>query len=173
MSIEENKPAYELVWRGRTHLGDEPGIYGDASYAGLCAEWPLTLRRYELKSASEGGVHILLEAEDAGVFPPYPGHRISVARYVPDRSHTNSPFAWKKLPAGPAEDHRLVSNRLELEVELPGDFATVYLSVRTEIDTTMHPGLYDDFVMTRLSIFSASHFASFGFEFEEDPRTQR
>jgi hypothetical protein len=166
-----SKPVYERIWRGRLHLGDEPGIYGDASYTGLCTEWPITLRKYDPKSALSGDVRLRLDGEDVGVFPPYPGHRVSVSRYVPAPSD-NNPYAWSKLPAQPADDHRMASNRLELDVTLPGDFVTLYLSVRIEVDTTMHPGLYDDFVMTRLSVLSTTHFASFGFEFEEDPRTQ-
>jgi len=27
-------PKRELIWQGRLHLGDEPGIYGDAHYCG-------------------------------------------------------------------------------------------------------------------------------------------
>jgi hypothetical protein len=35
----------ELIWAGRIHLGDEPGVYGDAAYTGLATEFPLTLTK--------------------------------------------------------------------------------------------------------------------------------
>lgn len=35
----------ELVRQGRIHLGDEPGVYGDASYSGLAVDIPLTLQK--------------------------------------------------------------------------------------------------------------------------------
>jgi hypothetical protein len=172
MVTRENNPTYEFVWRGRTHLGDEPGIYGDAYYAGLCAEWPLTMRRYDPKDTSDGGVRVRLEAEDVGVLPPYPGHRVSVACYVMDRS-SHALSSWRRLSSESACDCRMQSNPIELDITLPGGFAALYLSVRIEVDTTMHPGLYDDFVVTRLSIFSTTHFASFGFEFEAENLCRR
>lgn len=170
MSKKGDSPTYELVWRGRTHLGDEPGVYGDAQYAGLCAEWPLTLRKYDPKSTSDGSARVLLVAEDAGVLPPYPGHRVRVLRYVLDKQIDNAQ-SWRVLPAD-IEDRRLISDRLEFDIVLPGDFAVLYLSVRIEVDTSMHPGLYDDFVMTRLAVCSTTHFASLGFTFEASQRAQ-
>ena len=35
----------ELIWKGRIHLGDEPGIFGDAEYAGISLELPVTLEK--------------------------------------------------------------------------------------------------------------------------------
>ena len=37
-----------------------------------------------------------------------------------------------------------------------------YLSVRISIDTTIPSGLYGDIVVTRLAVFSATQYASFG-----------
>jgi hypothetical protein len=172
MSTKTTKLSFEFIWRGRTHLGDEPGIYGDAYSTGLCTEWPMTVRKFDPASASDGSARIRLEAEDVGIFAPYPGHKVAVARFVPDPS-TENPFRWRKLVVDATGDVRLRTNQIEIDVPLPGDVATVYLSVRLEIDTTLQPGLYDDFVATRLSMLSATHFGSLGFDFEQDSISSR
>lgn len=171
MDIDENATRYELVWRGRTHLGSEPGVYGDACFSGLCAEWPLTLRKFDRNNAAGGVVRLRLEAEDVQTYSPYPGHRVTVFRYVPDPSPGNR-HGWRRLAADPAVEHWLKDDLLELDIVLPADYATVYASVHVEVGTDMHPALYDDFVLTRLSLWSMSHYAVFGFEYEDNPRLQ-
>ena len=52
----------ELVWQGRLHLGDGPGVYGDASYVGLGVELPLTLRRFP-DADGPPAVSMLVETE--------------------------------------------------------------------------------------------------------------
>lgn len=56
-------------------------------------------------------------------------------------------------------------NRKELLINLAGITSPVFVSVRVRVDTTVPPGLYDDFVVTRLLNKSANFtfVASFGF----------
>jgi hypothetical protein len=160
--------APELIWRGRFHLGDAPGVYGDAPYAGLSVEWPITLRRFETDEnpGAPAGIRMRLEAEDVRVYAPHRGHRVVVAAYapdpVPDDPHR---FQRTELPL----DVRLTGPTVEFEVPLPPDTKLAYLSVRVEVDTTVHPGLCAEFVLTRLSLLSRSHWATLGFQYEELP----
>jgi hypothetical protein len=36
-------PHAELIWQGRIQVGDEPGVYGDATYSGHMCSVPLTV----------------------------------------------------------------------------------------------------------------------------------
>jgi hypothetical protein len=36
-----------FIWQGRIHLGDEPGIYGNANYSGLSMEFPFTIKNFD------------------------------------------------------------------------------------------------------------------------------
>lgn len=163
---------FELIWRGRLHLGDEPGVYGDAQYTGLCTEWPITLRKFDPTSEAGGTVTFQIDSEDVAVFTGYPGHKVTVSRYVQDPSPEN-PFKWKRLPPTPEDEHRLKEKTLDLDVTVPGGFATVYVSIRVEVDTDVNPGLYDDFVLTRLSMYSENfyYYADLGFIYERNPAT--
>lgn len=55
--------SFELVWQGRLQFGDEPGVYGDAHYAGLCSEWPVTIRKFDPNSNAPGQVSFQLDAD--------------------------------------------------------------------------------------------------------------
>ncbi len=62
-------PAPELLWRGRLHLGDGPGVYGDASYVGLGVELPMMIRRFP-DAQGNADVNLVVEAEGAGLRRP-------------------------------------------------------------------------------------------------------
>jgi len=64
-------PQDELIWQGKIHIGDEPGVYGDAFYSGLCAEHPVTMRPFPGGSGED--INLILEAEDVHVFSGYAG----------------------------------------------------------------------------------------------------
>jgi hypothetical protein len=72
----------ELVWEGRVHLGDEPGVYGDAAYSGIALECPLTLRKTD--PAGPDTTTLVLHTQDVQTFTGYPGHLITVTAYQPD-----------------------------------------------------------------------------------------
>jgi hypothetical protein len=150
----------ELVWEGRIHLGDEPGVYGDAAYSGIAVEFPLTLRK--TAPAGPNTTTLVLLTRDVQTFAGYPGHLITVTGYRPDpvdATHsTEIVLATARLTSAD-------NNRKELPVNLAGIVAPIFVSVRVRVDTAVPPGLYDDFVVTRLLNRSANFtfVAAFGF----------
>jgi len=150
----------ELIWEGRMHLGDEPGVYGDAGYSGIALEFPLTLRKVD--AAGPDATTLVLCTRDVQTFAGYPGHLITVTAYKPD-------------PGDPARaietvltTERLTSaddNRKEVAVNLAGIGSPAFVSIRVRVDTEVPAGLYDDFVVSSLLNRSANFafVASFGF----------
>jgi hypothetical protein len=161
-----NDPAFQLIWQGRQHFGDEPGVYDDAHFVGLTSEWPLTFHKFDPGSTTGGTIRLRIEADAVQVFPPSLGHLVTVTRSEPDPAA--GPYAWKRTVL--VTSH-LPSNALELEVALPANAATVYLGLRIEVDTSVAPGLLDDFVVRRLSVKSSTHDGVIGFQYEQNPAT--
>jgi len=145
----------ELVWQGRIHLGDDPGTYGNASYAGLIVELPVTLRPFaETQEGDPDDINFDLTFERVGVIPPHLGHKLSLYAY--------------EARLGTVPPPRLIT-----ETRVTGGQATLsstetkglrHVSVRVEVDKAIAPGLYNDFLLTSLSLRSLSHLASFGFQ---------
>jgi hypothetical protein len=150
----------ELVWQGRIHLGDEPGVYGDAAYSGIALEFPLTLQKTD--SAGPDTTTLVLRTQDVQTFAGYPGHLITVTAYQPDPGDpthaTETVLATERLTSAD-------NNRKDVAVNLAGIVSPVFVSVRVRVDTEVPPGLYDDFVVTRLLNRSVdfTFVASFGF----------
>jgi hypothetical protein len=150
----------ELVWEGRIHVGDEPGVYGDAAYSGIALELPLTLRKTD--PAGPDTTTLVLRTQDVQTFAGYPGHLITVTAYQPD------PHDPTRATETVLTTERLTSadnNREEIVVSPAGLNSPAFVSVRVRVDTNVPPGLYDDFVVTRLLNSSANFtfVASFGF----------
>src|SRR4051794_3638807 len=105
----------ELVWEGRIHLGDEPGVYGDAAYAGIAAELPLTLRKID--PTGPDTTTLILRTQDVQTFAGYPGHLIRVAAYQPnpaDPTHsTENVIITERLTSAD-------NNRKEINLNLTG-----------------------------------------------------
>ena len=154
-------PEPEMVWKGRIHLGDEPGIYGDASYSGLAAELPITLS--QTSSPGPDTTTLVVTTEDVRTFAGYPGHRISVILYEPEPAR---PTHWQEIVLATARLTTSDHDRQELLVDLSGHSSPYYISVRVRIDTDVPAGLYDDFVWRTLSNQSVGFrfVASFGFQ---------
>jgi hypothetical protein len=150
----------ELVWEGRVHLGDEPGVYGDAAYSGIALEFPLTLLKTD--NAGPDTTTLVLHTQDVQTFVGYPGHLITVTAYQPDPSNPGHAI---ETPLTTATLSNADNNRKEVPVDLAGIATPVFVSVRVRVDTTVPPGLYDDFVVTKLLNKSANFtfVASFGF----------
>lgn len=153
-------PEPELIWSGRQHLGDEPGIFGDAGYSGIALEFPITLRKTD--PAAVDTTTLILDTGEVQTFTGYPGHDITVTAYTADPADpthfVETVLAAEKLTTAD-------SNHKELSISLAGMPSPVFVSVRVRVDTQVPPGLYDDFVVTRLSN-RAENFAfvaSFGF----------
>jgi hypothetical protein len=138
-------PQPELVWQGRIHLGDEPGVYGDAFYAGLATEFPLTLER-TAPTGPDTTTLVLLTA-DAQTFAGYPGHLLTVTLYEEDPAQQ---FHWKKTVLATKYLTSTDDNCKEITIDLAGRPSPSFVSLRIRIDTEVPPGLYDDFVVTRL-----------------------
>src|SRR5215510_10187263 len=148
-----------MIWQGKLHLGDEPGIYGDAAYPGICAEFPITITRSDPAGQQ---FKLVLKTQDLETFQGYPGHEITVFMYLPD---PNQPFHSVQQVVATARFTSADHNTKEVTVNVgsaPGPFR---LSVRLRVDTTVNPGLYDDFLWRRLSLKATNFqfFASFGF----------
>lgn len=156
--VNDQHRGSEFVWQGRLHLGDVPGTYGDAVYAGLCAELPVTLKANP-SSTSSHTAEFLLDAEAVEIHGDYPGHMVSIISYEPspDRSR------WKETVL---TECRMRENRARVFVDLAKLPDTIPLSVRVRVDTTVPAGLYDDFVLVRLSLESEKYYASLGFEYQ-------
>ncbi len=150
----------ELVWEGRVHLGDEPGVYGDAAYSGIAVEFPLTLRKTD--PAGPDTTTLVLRTQDVQTFAGYPGHLITVTAYQPDPGDpthaTETVLATERLTSAD-------NNRREVAINLAGIASPAFVSVRVRVDTEVPAGLYDDFVVTRLLNRSTgfTFVASFGF----------
>jgi hypothetical protein len=149
----------EMIWQGRLHLGDEPGIFGDASYPGLCAELPITVSRSD-PAAQE--FKLVLATSDLETFQGYPGHEITVFIYLPD---PNQQFHSIQQVLATARFTSADQNTKAVTVNVGTASGPFRLSVRLRVDTTVNPGLYDDFVWRKLSLKANNFefFASFGF----------
>ena len=149
----------EMIWQGRLHLGDEPGIYGDAAYSGICAELPVTISRADPTTER---FWLILDTANLKTFSGYPGHQIIVMIYEVDPTH---PFHSTEREVA---NGRFTSDDLdhkEMEIKVGKTNGSFRLSVRLRCDTNVNPGLYNDFIWQKLSIKAQNFafFASFGF----------
>jgi hypothetical protein len=147
-----NNPQQELVWEGRAHLGDEPGLFGDASYSGLAIEFPITLSHSDPGNPDPNRkITLTVDVEYVKTFEGYPGHRWFVVGYTED---PNQQYHYKETELKSGVVKGEVSS-FDAELELPKTAATsVFLSLRIRVDTSVAPGLYDDFIIKRISLVS-------------------
>ncbi|MFG6093886.1 hypothetical protein SPB21_01460 [Leptothoe sp. ISB3NOV94-8A] len=162
MSVNPNQ---ELIWQGRLHLGDEPGVYGDASYSGICAELPITIYRTPTEPPNPQPITsftLILETEELKTLSNYPGHKVLVTQYVDD---PNQQFRSIEKPFPSERFKETDNNRKEITIDIGTEAGPFYLSVQLRCDTTANPGLYDDFTWRRLSLLADkySFYASLGF----------
>lgn len=149
----------ELIWLGKTHLGDEPGIFSNASYGGLAFELPITVKSF---SGSKMSVSLILRTEFVKVFSGYKGHKVTITMFVPNSSTPNQ-YDYKEVIL--LEDYITDSvNDKILNFEIEGKH--IFLSCKLEVDTSVTPGLYDDFLFSQLNFKANNHeyFASLGFK---------
>ncbi|CAM5634712.1 hypothetical protein [Streptomyces fumanus] len=153
-------PKPELVWQGRVHLGDEPGVYGDSCYSGLAVDIPLTLLKTDPGGADTTTLQIV--TEDVETFAGYPGHLITVVLYEPEPSQ---PLHFREVELASTRLTSADDNRVNVSINLANRPSPARVSVRVRVDTEVPAGLYDDFVVTRLSNKSSNYtwVASLGF----------
>lgn len=152
----------EMIWQGRLHIGDDPGIYGDASYCGLAAELPITVYRSDASNTTTTSFLLIIETKDVETYAGYPGHELVVILYEPD-PHQQFHSVERILT-----EAKLIgsdNNRKEILVDIGTISGPFRLSVRIRCDTTVNPGFYDDFVWRRLSLLATdfSFYGSLGF----------
>jgi hypothetical protein len=164
------EPTFALLWKGGLHFGDEPGIFDDAHFVGLVGEWPLTVRKLEPNDGRDGAIALRLEAENINILGTSPGHLLTVVRFEP-RAQSND--RWRRSSVPIIGSNRLSSNAHEFVVAIPRAAATVYLGLRLEVDTSVAPGLLNDFVVRRLDLKSTTHYSSFGFHFDAAPAASK
>lgn len=138
-------PQPELIWQGRIHLGDEPGVFGDAFYSGLAMELPVALQKTD--PSGPDVTTLVVQTQNVQTFSGYPGHLLRVFLYEEDPSqpfhYLRTPLATERLTSGD-------NNRQEITINLANKTSPIFVSVRVQIDTEVPPGLYDDFVVTKL-----------------------
>ena len=151
-----------FIWRGRIHLGDEPGIYGDATYAGLAITYPLTIRNIDSQHPVADVLHLEVFTENVKVFPGYPGHNIVVSLYHADLL---DPAKWNSSMIKTAQITGHAKNTI-IDIPIPAHAGDTFISVGILIETSVMPGLYDDFLCTGLDYTTAqgSIYVKFGFE---------
>lgn len=99
---------------------------------------------------------MILDTEGVETYAGYAGHAIIVTVYEPDPSkplHSVERILAQDVFTGADHDHK------EIVVRVGAALSPIRLSIRLRCDTTVNPGLYDDFVWRRLSLLSP------GFEF--------
>jgi hypothetical protein len=150
------KRVLDLVWRGRIQIGDEPGIYSDAQYGGLCLDLPIELLPYAGTSKVPGDVAVIVEAEEVKIYEGFSGHPVSLFALVKRGGH----WARKKLVTGELNS----KNRGVAELRIRGAIPR-YVTIRVETNPQLPPGLYDEMVIRRLSVKSDTHYGYLGFRF--------
>ena len=155
-------PQPELIWQGRIHLGDEPGVFADSAYSGLSAELPITTERSDPNDVTATSFKLQFVTSHLQTFAGYPGHLVEVVRYLPDPA---SPY--HSIEQVVASDRFTTSdaNTKDITVSVGQEVGPFRFSVRLRCDTTVSPGLYNDFVWRRLTLLADgfSFFASLGF----------
>ena len=153
-----------FTWEGAIHIGDEPGIYGNAHYSGLSMEFALTIKNFN-PSAPQGDV-LKLEflTKNVNIFTGYLGHLIVVRQYTPDPQPGN-PFKWKETIIKNSDRILNAATSTVVDIPISGSADPVYISVAIEIDTDVKPGLYDDFLFTGLQYTTSMQniYVNFGF----------
>jgi hypothetical protein len=155
-------PNEEKIWQGLIHIGDEPGVYGAAAFAGLATEFPITIHRTPQAASGSDFVKLILVTEEVKSYAPYLGHDMVAIVYEPDATN---PTHWK---VHSRTTTKIASSAAPVSVDV--DLSTVttdpiYVSLLVRSDTEVTPGFYDDFLITRLSLLADQYryYASFGF----------
>ena len=130
---------YYIVWTGALHLGDTPGVFMDAQYAGLLIQVPVT-------------VTFVPEGTDPIVF-------VVTTTEVEIFDNKKNPIYWDWTPGTPfptpvgyVDDQDLITGQPEKHLlSVPHDSAAVgkhWITIQVNQETAV--GLRDDFVLRRL-----------------------
>lgn len=136
--MPDSYPFY-IVWTGSLHLGDTPGVFMDAQYAGLIVQVPVTI------TFSPDGT-------DPIVF-------VATTTEVEIFNNNKHPIYWDwtpgnvlPTPVGYIDDEDLITGQPEKHLlSIPHDAAAVgkhWITIQVNAETDA--GLRDDFVLRRL-----------------------
>jgi hypothetical protein len=164
------EPEFELLWQGGFHFGDAPGAFDEAQFVGLTCEWPFTLRKLDPADRGNGQVTLRLDADNVNILGGSLGHTLTVIQFSPNPHAIDR---WWRGAVRIIGSDRLSSNSQELELALPPNLATAYFALRLEVDTSLAPGLLNDFVVRQVMLKSSTHGASFGFQFASPRMDER
>lgn len=142
----------EDIWSGRLHLGDSPGVYGDATYVGLMASLPVELTPFT-GGISASSVAFVIYADGVSNPASERGHAVSAVGF--ERTDDDS---WHEVPLGDP----VYLNGPSVTLTIDGDIPR-YVALKVTLNTAPAPGLYDDLILTKLQLVSTSHYADFGF----------
>lgn len=149
--------ANDLVWRGRIQLGDEPGIYSDSQYGGLCLELPIEFLPYPNVDPDVGGLTVEIEAQEVKIYEGFKGHPVTLFAVEVD---DNGKWVRRWLGSGELNNENEGHAEITLNGEVPH-----YAVIRVESNSELPPGLYDEIVVCRLSIKSTAYYGYLGFRF--------
>ena len=134
----DSYPFY-VIWTGALHLGDTPGVFMDAQYAGLLVQIPIT-------------VTFVPEGIDPVVF-------IVTTTEVEIFGNRKHPVYWDWVPGTPfsspvgyVDDQDLTTGKPEKHLlSVPSDSAAVGKHwITLQVNSEAAAGLRDDFVLRRL-----------------------
>ena len=134
-----NSYPYYIVWAGSLHLGDTPGVFMDAQYAGLIVQIPVTIT-------------FLPEGTNPIVF-------VATTTEVEIFDNKKHPIYWDwapgttiPTPVGFIDDEDLITGQPEKHlISVPHDNAVVGRhSITIQVNAETDAGLRDDFVLRRL-----------------------
>lgn len=153
MTSKENS---DLVWCGRKHLGDQPGLYGNAEYVGLTFELPIELELMPDAPSINHEVHIAVYLECRNVTAPT-GHIVTLNEFLPT---DDSMKTWHKKLISRIDFSATHSESAILTIrgKIPR-----FVTAKIEVDTSVPPGLFDDIVVTRIETRSRSHCGYLGY----------
>lgn len=139
--------ATSLVLTGRYHLGDNPGLFQDATFVGYVLALPLVVSVNRDEADAEAAFHI--ETHDIETWDPdsWLGHcvRLTGPGGGCDLGRLRDPDG----AVGRVETFRLTIAISKLREVLGGQSGSVVLTIEVEKQHAK-PGLSDDFVLTRL-----------------------
>ena len=155
-------PNEEKIWQGLIHIGDEPGVYGAAAFAGLSTEFPVTIHRSPEAASGSDLVTLILVTEEVQTYAPYLGHNMVAIVYEPDPVNPNH---WR---VHSQTTTKITSSAAPSLVDVDLSKVTtdpIYVSLLVRADTEVTPGFYDDFLVTKVSLLADQYryYASFGF----------
>lgn len=150
-----------FLWEGKIQLGDEPGIYGNASFSGLAVKFPITLNNTDPTTSKDDVVTLGISTGDVNVYGGYPGHKITVFGYKEDSAN---PYHW--LESVLATGRITGGTSISIDVPVEQFPKAAYIALLIEIDITVTPGFYDDFIVSGLTYKTqqSAVYAKFGFQ---------